>query len=137
MSTRSLTHVVNEDNVTVVTMYRQNDGYPTAHGSQLARVVDKEIVNGFSGDMDAKYHANGMACLAAQVVSAFKSELGGIYLLPPDMDNVAEEYVYIISAPTSATKGKPAITVRDGNGRTLFHGAPMMLWEKAETVEAI
>jgi hypothetical protein len=36
MSTRSLTHVKDEAGRTLVTFYRQGDGYPTGHGKDLA-----------------------------------------------------------------------------------------------------
>ena len=49
MGTRSLTYVYDNDDVPVVCMYRQFDGYPTGHGSELAHfLVPFKIVNGIS-----------------------------------------------------------------------------------------
>ena len=36
MGTRSLTYVYDDNNDPIICMYRQFDGYPTGHGSELA-----------------------------------------------------------------------------------------------------
>lgn len=96
MGTRSLTHI-HEGDKTLVTMYRQFDGYPSGHGEELFKFLkDIKIINGISGDADMGTHANGMGCLAAQIISHFKQELGGIYIYPPDSNDCWEEYVYTI-----------------------------------------
>jgi hypothetical protein len=87
MGTRSLTYVYEgkkEDWVLpFVCMYRQFDGYPTGHGAELA-----EFLN--SGKI-----ANGMNCLAAQLVANFKKDSGGIYLYPPRLkQDCWQEYEY-------------------------------------------
>jgi hypothetical protein len=87
MGTRSLTYVYEgkkEDWVLpFVCMYRQFDGYPSGHGAELA-----EFLN--SGKI-----ANGMNCLAAQLVVNFKKDSGGIYLYPPRLkQDCWQEYEY-------------------------------------------
>lgn len=59
-------------------MYRQYDGYPSGHGQELADYLKTfRITNGISGDPINT--ANGMACLAAQIVAHFKG--GGAFKL--------------------------------------------------------
>jgi hypothetical protein len=74
-------------------MYRQFDGYPKGHGLELAEFLNsKTIINGFQ-DQTMATHANGMGCLAAQMVAHFKTEIGGIYLHRVDLNN-HEDYDY-------------------------------------------
>jgi len=84
MGTRSLTYVY-EGRHPVVCLYRQYDGYPSGHGAELAEfLMGYDIVNGF-GEKRAKL-ANGMGCLAAQMVAHFKTETGNFYLHAPLLD---------------------------------------------------
>ena len=84
MGTRSLTYVY-EGKKPVVCLYRQYDGYPSGHGAELAEfLMGYDIVNGF-GEKRAKL-ANGMGCLAAQMVAHFKTETGNFYLHAPLLD---------------------------------------------------
>lgn len=92
MGTRSLTYVYDtckDDNGQetynpVVCMYRQYDGYPSGHGAELAEfLLPFKVVNGISGEVKIGQFANGMGCIAAQMISAFKKEVGGIYLHQP------------------------------------------------------
>ncbi|NDC87148.1 MAG: hypothetical protein EB088_16300 [Betaproteobacteria bacterium] len=84
MGTRSLTYVY-EGKHPVVCLYRQYDGYPSGHGAELAEFLDGyDIVNGF-GQKREKL-ANGMGCLAAQMVAHFKTEVGNFYLHAPVLD---------------------------------------------------
>lgn len=81
MGTRSLTYVF-EDDTPIVCMYRQFDGYPSGHGSELAEFLNKgRVVNGLGSD--SKNVFNGMGCLAAQLVAFFKDGPGGFYLHAP------------------------------------------------------
>jgi hypothetical protein len=52
------------------------DGYPDGHGQELADFLDGfKIVNGISTeDRDFPKVANGMGCLAAQVIAHFKTD---------------------------------------------------------------
>ena len=94
MGTRSLTHVV-DNNDTLLTLYRQYDGYLTGHGLDLAEFLqDICIVNGISGSADRK--ANGMGCLSAQLIAHLKDGVGNIYVYPPDSKDCWEEFTYYI-----------------------------------------
>jgi hypothetical protein len=152
MGTRSLTHIkddVWEDGQqpgpTIVTIYRQMDGYPSGHGKELAKfLAGRTIVNGFGSGTPGKA-SNGMGCLAATLVGHLKGDsIGGIYLYPPDSEDCGEEYIYTIS--NSATRTGSGINlkveaVRGGYGdkpRTLtvlFDGPPEEF--SAEKAEAL
>lgn len=94
MGTRCLTFVYDGDQP-VVNLYRQFDGYPTGHGIELAN-----FLNGFDGIVnglpvgDTRKLANGMGCLAAQMISHFKVHAGGFYLYPPDERGYDQDYEY-------------------------------------------
>ena len=94
MGTRSLTFVY-EGKTPVVCMYRQFDGYPSGHGRELADFLfDGKLVNGISFGAKGKIF-NGMGCLAAQMVAAFKEDAGGIYLHSTEKDQDAwQDYEY-------------------------------------------
>lgn len=99
MGTRSLTNVFDDDDQLICSMYRQLDGYPSGHGAALAEFLkDMRIVNGIGiGREKAGTHANGMDCLAAQIVAAFKNGIGGVYLVRPRRKPEWEDYIYEIS----------------------------------------
>jgi len=98
MSTHALTKVVGD---VLVAMYTHYDGYPSNFGKELYNFLkDITIVNGI-GETDKKI-ANGMGCLAAQLVAHFKDEPGNIYLVPTNSEN--EEYTYVITLTKSTNK---------------------------------
>jgi hypothetical protein len=97
MGTRSLTYVYS-DGEPVVCMYRQYDGYPTGHGNEIAQFMASfdAIVNGIRVGETRKV-ANGMGCLAAQMVAHFKVGAGGFYLYPTTIgQDCGQEYEYHI-----------------------------------------
>jgi len=104
MSTRSITIVYNNDSQPLVCLYRQFDGYPSGHGKELADFLTPVTlvtpVNGIglTAKRTAKRTADGMDCLAAQLVAHFKKEVGGFYLMPlvknPDYGQEYEYHVY-------------------------------------------
>jgi hypothetical protein len=98
MGTRSLTYVMDQNYDPIVCMYRQFDGYPSGHGVELAEFLNSgEVVNGLPLK-NTKRTFNGMGCLAAQMVSHFKEEPGGIYLHAPSLDRDDwQEYEYHVS----------------------------------------
>ena len=107
MGTRSLTYVYenhkNEqgDKVEqpIICLYRQYDGYPTGHGAELADYLNgMYVVNGLGQDQKDQKVANGMGCLAAQLVSFFKKdEAGQFYLHVPELSRDDwQEYEYHI-----------------------------------------
>ena len=96
MGTRILT-LVKEGAFTIVNMYRQFDGYPSGHGKELAEFLAPiKMVNGI-GDTNEKI-ANGVGCLAAQLVAHFKDGPGGIYLQPTKAKDCGQEYEYHVIA---------------------------------------
>jgi hypothetical protein len=117
MGTRSLTYVYNEDRERIICMYRQFDGYPTGHGYELAQFLNSidEVVNGIPFH-DNRRLANGMGCLAAQLVAHFKTECGNIYLYPPKDDgDYWQEYEYHVY--------HDRVTVKEvGNENAIFVG---------------
>jgi hypothetical protein len=77
-------------------MYRQFDGYKEGHGLELATFLAPiTLLNGY-GDQKAGTHANGMGCLAAQMVTYFKGPhgIGGFYLHSPETTDAGQEYEY-------------------------------------------
>jgi len=87
MGTRSLTYVYdssgdNGESEPIMCIYRQYDGYPSGHGHELAQFLNsKTLVNGY-GEQNS-IEANGMSCLAAQLVVQLKHGVGGIYIYAP------------------------------------------------------
>jgi hypothetical protein len=96
MGTRSLTKVFNtykdeKNNKQVkeqlVNMYRQYDGYPSGHGTELADFL--------KGGRDEKQILfNGAGCLAAQMIAHFKDGVGGFYIEPITAKDCGQEYEY-------------------------------------------
>jgi len=95
MGTRSLTYVYVE-NTPVICMYRQFDGYPSGHGVELAEFLTQiKMGDGFSGKPELFSFANGMGCLAAQMIVNFKKSPGGFYIYPVELDQACwQEYEY-------------------------------------------
>ena len=129
MGTRSLT-VVHEDEAgsrpgDLLTMYRQYDGHPTGHGKELADFLSGfSITNGLCGRDQSARKANGMGCLAAQIVAHFKTEPGNVYLYPPGVRDLWEEYIYTISLAQPASGGaRPHLRLVVQAGCVTFFGA--------------
>jgi len=103
MSTRSLVRfATREEGVSFsehperveVQVYKHYDGYPSGHPVNLARFLRGfSIVNGVPFDGDHSRMANGLGCLAAQYVAAFKEGPGDIYVENPDTDHFDIEYI--------------------------------------------
>lgn len=97
MGTRSLTFVYKAKNEKpFLCMYRQFDGYKEGHGQELAMfLVPITVINGIGGEKAGAY-ANGMGCLAAQMVAHFKGPhgIGGFYLHSPETKDAGQEYEY-------------------------------------------
>ena len=95
MGTRSLTYVYVED-TPIMCMYRQFDGYPSGHGVELAEFLTQiEMGNGMADKPELFSFANGMGCLAAQMIVNFKKSPGGFYIYPVELDQACwQEYEY-------------------------------------------
>ena len=101
MSTRSLVRfATREEGVSFsehperveVQVYKHYDGYPQGHPLDLAKFLKGfKVVNGLG--QDTHKVANGLGCLAAQYVAAFKTNAGDIYVENPDTQHGDIEYV--------------------------------------------
>lgn len=120
MGTRSLTVPMTEDGNEIVVMYRQMDGYPSGIGQELADFLSPiTLVNGIGGE--TRPIANGMDCLAAQIVAHFKEGPGSIYLYPAGTNDVGEEYIYTVYPKD----GKIFLKCVDAYaGQILYDGVP-------------
>lgn len=102
MGTRSRTVILDEEALEICVLYRQYDGCPTGHGAELKKFLQGfSVVNGLGADKHSKI-ANGMCCLAAQIIENFKVEPGGFYLYPSGTRDCGEEYVYTVDIPNAA-----------------------------------
>jgi hypothetical protein len=114
MGTRSLTHVIEtykhngkKKKQTLLTMYRQYDGYPRGHGADLVEFLEgSRVVNGYSkSDTESEKRVfNGTGCLAAQLVAHFKKGIGGFYLHRPNAKDCGEEYTYDIEVDSDTNQ---------------------------------
>lgn len=112
MGTRCLTFVYNENRQKLVNMYRQFDGYPSGHGLELAEFLNsiEAVTNGIRVG-ETRKTANGMGCLAAQMISHFKTDCGGFYLESVDNTDCWQDYEYHVyhDRVTIFGSGKKAI----------------------------
>lgn len=85
MGTRSTTAIKDENGKTLVTLYRQFDGYPTGHGQELANFLSARTI------VDVFY---GMGCLAAQLIGHLKGDqIGNVYVTN---EGDSQEYNYTV-----------------------------------------
>jgi len=114
MGTRCLTYVY-EVNEPIVCLYRQFDGYPSGHGAELADFLNKiEVGNGILGKPEMGEFANGMGCLAAQLIAHFKKSVGGFYI-HAITDSVGVDYEYHVYANK--------VVVKDSDEEVVFSGS--------------
>ena len=77
-----------------VQVYKHYDGYPEGHPTQLAEFLkDFKVVNGVPFGVDNSRMANGLDCLAAQYIAAFKQDAGDLYVENPDTQHGDIEYI--------------------------------------------
>lgn len=96
MGTRALIKIYDECESPILTFYRQYDGYEEVCGKELKDFLTKgAIVKGYLPDED-KNNFNGMGCLAAQLVSNFKTGIGDFYIVSPTWDD-NPDYEYEVS----------------------------------------
>jgi len=123
MSTRSLTIFKSDDGQEIVVMYHHYDGYPRGYGKELAEFLEGMVLtSGIPFKNAPEKFANGMNCLAAQVVSHFKkNDIGNIYLWPAGKRDLGEDYIYEV---TSKEREEVIITAMKGYGKKeiLFSG---------------
>ena len=107
MGTRCLTFVY-DGNVPVINIYRQFDGYPSGHGHELAQFLNsKTLVNGYKDKNSAE--ANGMGCLAAQLIVQLKHGVGGIYIYPVASTDCFQDYEYHVYENNVIVKDPTAV----------------------------
>lgn len=123
MGTHCFTKVLDGDTV-LVNLYRQMDGFPGGHGRELCdflrgiRVIDGV---GPAGT------ANGVSCLAAQLVAHFKVGPGGFYLEPVDAtrdDAWIADFEYQVRVDAF---NQIQVSVHDGN-EMLFDGGVLAFY---------
>jgi len=136
MGTRSLIHIKDGD-VVIATIYRQFDGYPSGLGQELANFLkSRTLINGISKGQTSKTHANGMGCLAAQLVTHLKGDgIGNVYLDSPGRKPVWEEYVYTIEAKDKGFTMKCHQVLAENTTKLLYSGAPSKF--NGEAVEGL
>ena len=118
MGTRSLTVFQDEDGTEIVVLYRQYDGYPSGHGKELCEFLAPfEMTQGLHAQGTT---ANGMGCLAAQVIAHFKTAAGGFYLYPAKTRGADEEYIYTVKL----VEGKLKLVITTDAGKQIYKGAP-------------
>ncbi len=120
MGTRSLTVFEDDNGKYIATIYRQYDGYPSGHGKKLYDILNgMVVVNGLSSATPKKA-ANGIGCMAAQVVAGLKECIGNVYLessprsfqdLLQTMEDRWADYTYLISVHA----GKPRVHLYAGH----------------------
>ena len=123
MGTRSLTVFQEKDGTEIVVMYQQYDGYPTGHGQDLKDFLEPFVVVNGIKSRETRKIANGMGCLAAQIVAHFKDSPGGFYLYPAGTRGADEEYIYTVWGP--ASDGPVHLRVEDAYGNGVLYEGPI------------
>jgi len=138
MSTRSLVRFAKrEEGVSFsehperveVQVYKHYDGYPEGHPVDLAKFLNGfNIVNGLG--QDTHKVSNGLGCLAAQYVSAFKEQAGDVYIENPDTEHDWIEYITYVWG----TDNKDIwMSIFDTDEGCIFVGKPQQLIDKYDT----
>lgn len=110
MGTRSLTAIQEYDGREIVVIYRQFDGYPSGMGADLHEFLNGfQILSGYNEDKPKL--ANGMGCLAAQLIKHLKDGIGNVYLKPAGTRDCWEEYLYTISPTDEQRPSKLSLRV--------------------------
>ncbi len=119
MGTRSLTVILDEHGHEIAVLYRQFDGYPSGHGQALVDFLRPfTLVNGLGGEKPTQQIANGLSCLAAQLVAHFKTQPGDFYLYPAGTRDAGEEWIYTVYGRGSE------IHLKVSAGAVTFFGLP-------------
>ena len=138
MSTRSLVRFAKrEEGVSFsehperveVQVYKHYDGYPSGHPTELAEFLkDFKIVNGIPFNEDNSRMANGLGCLAAQYVAAFKMDAGDLYIENVDTEHFdIEQVTYVWGTENKDIWMSIFDTYED---KCIFVGKPQQLIDK-------
>lgn len=120
MGTRALVHF-KEGTVTLVTVNKLYDGYPSILGADLKKLLAGSVlVNGYVlSEKDGQHH-NGMGCLAATVIKGLKDGIGDVYITLAGTSGAGEQFVYTIHPDGDART--ILLTVQVPGGPTLYSG---------------
>ena len=103
MSIRALTRFLTLDGSVACTTLTMPNGSPSKYGKNLVRFCRQvEIIRNSNPDAELGYEANGIECLAAQIVAVSKKRVGGVLLVPEDFSTENVDYVYTVHL-TAAT----------------------------------
>ena len=112
-----------------VQVYKHYDGYPSGHPVDLAKFLDGfSIVNGLG--QNTHKVSNGLGCLAAQYVAAFKEGPGDIYIENPDTQHTDIEYITYVWGDDGKSIWMSIFDVYDEE--CIFVGTPLELINKYE-----
>lgn len=117
----------------------QYDGYPQKPGLGAALadfLTPFTVVNGFGADAEIGTTANGVGCLAAQLVAHFKQGVGNVYLYPKGTRRIGEEYFYDILYIDDTLKVKVYEVGYDDIERLMFEGSPVEMQEWIKTLDS-
>jgi hypothetical protein len=116
MGTRARINILDHDK-TLVSIYRQFDGYPSGLGQEVADFGSTlTIVNGYTSTGEDQ--ANGMGCFAAQLIKYLKDGIGNVYIRDTSDESQGEEYSYNLSEK----EGKVWMSIH--TGRVTAFGFP-------------
>ncbi len=94
MGTRGTIHFI-DGKRTIGSLYIQYDSYPSGLGADLLKYFGQyRLCNGYGSAHDKNF-ANGIECLAAQVIAKLKTGIGNVYMTG---SRDRQEYNYFISA---------------------------------------
>lgn len=133
MGTRSKTSFIKKvdgEQIHLVSIYQQYDGYISGVGHEIADyILNKELVNGIPLSYNKSDIANGFDCLVAQFIRDFKTEVGGLYITTQDniqeynYDVIFDEDLYFdVNKQDVDTNDYFEIIVTDWNNNTIFKG---------------
>jgi hypothetical protein len=110
-------------------MYRQFDGYPSGHGVELGEFLNSivEVTNGIRPG-DKRKTANGMGCLAAQMIAHFKVGVGNIYIESTNTNLLGHDFEYHVY--------ETYVIVKNYSGHTMFKGTWKDFYEFCRTDES-
>ena len=118
-----------------VQVYKHYDGYPSGHPVDLAEFLkDFKILNGIPYPEPDRV-ANGLGCLAAQYVAAFKEKSGDLYIERQDTDHFDIEYITYIWGTENKDIWMSIFDVSwngDESDECIFVGKPQELIDKYE-----
>lgn len=120
MGTKALIRVFDEENNFLLGIYQHSDGYLSGLGEKLAEFLEKIKFEGYSFEERVMGKAaNGMGCLAAQIVGHLKDDWGHVYIIPSslvedDSQGIHAHYCYDIHSNYVKVKHL---------GKTIFKGS--------------